>query len=379
MISSPFMPQFGNRWTFDPQVASHSDGGASVLWVRGQNDPIIGIISLALPARGVSPSGAPTTPEAVLGAADCCGFRIADLAAARSGSDEILVVWEASGLLRVGVAHRDDFILRDVADLVPRDPPVARAATGDDTLLAYRSGSHFSVRRFEAGAGGEALPIATQLSGAELDVVGTGSGGFAAVASGHGVVSLQTYDGKAAHLDPVTTVSADMDLLVRRPTVASLTDDRLVVVWTSGSSLGALGIRFRLHRTDGTPLSPPRALATSRPGSGIVAPADVTATPEGGFLAAWAIEVDGGWQVVGRRFGSLGRPIGSEFAVSDAQTYVRDISLGDHSGDSSLAVWSGFIEMNLDVYGAAIYSRDAVFVDGFESGDLTDWSRAVSP
>lgn len=103
-----------------------------------------------------------------------------------------------------------------------------------------------------------------------------------------------------------------------------------------------------------------------------------------GFVAVWESETASpaeGFAIQGRRFGSDGQAVGGEFQVNEIaagdQYYVDMAPAGD---DRFIVAWSSddCAGCNNEVEGSLV-DLNAIFDDGFESGETSRLGRGPSP
>jgi hypothetical protein len=173
------------------------------------------------------------------------------------------------------------------------------------------------------------------------------------------------------------------------PSVAMQSSGDFVVVWKSGdytggpdgsdSSVegqrfdpngGTLGGEFQANTYTTNFQEWPRALGT----------------PDGGFLVAWDSfgsfgSDSSGYSVQARRFAADGAPAGTEFQVNGYTTSTQmEPALAADAHGNFVVAWTSFGSSGTDSDYASVQAQrfDALFRDGFESGDAGRWST-VSP
>jgi hypothetical protein len=145
------------------------------------------------------------------------------------------------------------------------------------------------------------------------------------------------------------------------------------------TTLDAGTVWARQAQADGT--LGPAATLNGEPGG---SPA-LAAAPEGGFVAAWTGQDGSGGGAFARRFEAEGRALDPEFRLSSWTTCQQgDASVAVDARGDAFAVWlSGLSEYSPDPeprqdgHGTGIFGQslaDALFANGFDSGDLSGWS-----
>jgi hypothetical protein len=155
------------------------------------------------------------------------------------------------------------------------------------------------------------------------------------------------------------------------PSIAALADDAFVVVWSSrdqdGDGRGVYGQRFG---PTGIPAGGEFQVNTYT--TGPQGEATVLAASGGGFVVAWE-----GPEVHAKRYQSDGNPVGGEYVLNSYLTALQGSPAlsGDPDGDF-VATWMSFGQ---DGDGQGIFAQrfaGFIFMDGFESGDLSKWSSS---
>jgi hypothetical protein len=328
---------------YDAVVASDANGNFVVVWQsEGQDGSSIGLFAQRFNASGLR-EGAEFRVNAFT-----TGEQFAP-AVASDANGNFLVMWTSqfqdgsgSGIFgrrfnSSGVPQGSDFQVNSYTTGTQWFPAVASDANGNFVVVwqSYQDGSEYGIfgRRFNA---------AGVAQGSEFRVN-----------------SYTTY-------------------IQNYPAVASDANGDFVVVWLSdrqdGSSIGVFGRRFdALGVPQGSEF---RANAYT---TNAQFQADVTSDENGNFVVVWTGSGQGdGSGVFGRRFDAAGIPQGGEFRVNtstpNGQLVPRVSS--DPDGDF-VVVW----ESDADGSGLGVFGQrygDLIFKDGFESGDLTHWSSAMT-
>jgi hypothetical protein len=160
----------------------------------------------------------------------------------------------------------------------------------------------------------------------------------------------------------------------RGPTIAALADGRFVVGWVSeqqrwtdaSNGVPSVDIYARVFGSSGAPVANEFLINA---GNNICSAPDLTATADGGFMAAW-MEKDlavrnNGWDIYARRFTSVG--VGGDVTRVNTQLYGDQYAPKiRRSGSTYLVVWTSMGEdgSREGVYGS--YLNDDATVSGNE-------------
>lgn len=174
-----------------------------------------------------------------------------------------------------------------------------------------------------------------------------------------------------------------------RPGVASAPGGGFAVVWTSfgspGSDQDGPSIQSRVFDALGTPVGAQLQVNTYT--TSFQVGAAVAALSDGGFAVVWESLGSAGGDVSdrsiqGRRLDAFGAPLGEPFQVNRFTTSYQLLPrvAGDGRGDFTV-VWNsngspGDDSDSLSIQGQRFGPR--IFADGFESGDTSAWTQAVS-
>ncbi len=207
-------------------------------------------------------------------------------------------------------------------------------------------------------------------------------------------VVARRYDSGGAPLSgefQVNTYTSDREL---RPAVAIDDDGSFVVAWSSGwYELGIPGsgpdgdkegVYAQRFDSGGVPLGGEFQVNTTTVERQRY-PA-VAFDPGGGFLVVWqsgnyeAVGEPG--EIIGQQFAADGTAVGGEFQVNTYSTGYQFYSeIAANARGDFVVAWTSFGSATGDSDGSVQAQRFTapLFVDGFESGDLSAWSEAVPP
>ena len=328
-----------------PDVAAAPGGEFMVIWQSydGQDGYGTGVFARAFDSNG-NPSGSEIS---VNSATD--GHQH-DASLAYGGSDRFLVVWDHD------IPGEGEFGIR--GQLFQTDG----SRFGAELSLAQLDMPRVNDPRVAGGPGG--YVVAWDSS----DVDGSGLAVQAQLLD-----SLGTAVGGAFQVNVNTFYDQD------DPEVAMGTDGGFVVVWKDQTFPDDPynGILLRLFASDGTPQTDEilvnviTADSQERP--------ILARTPGDGILVVWDSRTDpmGEFDIVGRHFDSAGNPTTGEFQVNELrdgnQTYA-DLAVAD---SRFVVTWTTDMCGLCDRDAKARVFDLSLFVDGFESGDVSAWSTAV--
>jgi len=168
------------------------------------------------------------------------------------------------------------------------------------------------------------------------------------------------------------------------PDVARDAVGNFLVVWRSSGSSGSdsdgTSIQARLYDASGSPLGPDFQVNSET--SGAQAAPAVAADPQGTFVVVWkGYDATATYnRIKGRRYRPDGSPIGDEFQVDSLSAASPDAPAVATDPDGNfLVAWQSLGSAGPDSSGTSIQARrfDALFRDGFESGDASRWSAQI--
>ncbi len=123
------------------------------------------------------------------------------------------------------------------------------------------------------------------------------------------------------------------------PAVAADPGGTFVVVWSAHYDSSYPGIRGQRYAQDGAPIGDEFQINTS---SGFLSSASVAADADGDFVVVWC-DTSATPFISGRRFGSDGAPIGSQFNVYSPTDYYWEPSVAVDSDGDFIVVWSSAV------------------------------------
>jgi hypothetical protein len=323
-----------------PSIASNAAGEFVVAWRRGIMEGPQGIF-----ARRFDAAGEPRDFEFQVSASTTTPSYQAP-AVAMDGAGRFVVVW----------TDRPD----------PRGPVQIRGRRFDAAGAPF--GAEFAV----VAAAGTRYPGHPAVAMDE-------TGGFLVAWNAQGpadtVVRARHFDaagGSSPEIDVSTAAAARYD----SPAVAALGAGEFVVAWSRAWREGV----------DARRIGPAGPLADGfEAAAGPAQAPSIAAAPGAGFVVTWTgrdgePESDG---VLGQRFEAGARRQGTPFRVNAYTTLRQGASRAAAQADGSFLVsWTSGGETpgaSQDGDGSGVYAQpfqDALFADGFDSGDLNGWSRA---
>ena len=287
--------------------------------------------------------------------------------------------------------------------------PVARVADDGSFLVVWQSlgstgsdndGRSVQGQRFDSNGGllGGQFQVNTYTTGDQynpaLEKAPDGSfvvawSSFGSPGNDNDATSIQlrrlAADGTPLATDfQVNTFTTDY---VYTPRIGVDRNGRFVVAWGGYSSPGDdtdYGISARLFEANAAPVG--QDFQVNEITIGNQAPAAVAMARDGGFTVVWdgdGSELGGdGYAVVGRAFDSTGTPQGGDFLLNSLTTNNQKVpALATNEVGDWVVVWGSETSAGSDSDGYSVQWRrflaDAlIFANGFESGDLGDWSGA---
>jgi hypothetical protein len=170
--------------------------------------------------------------------------------------------------------------------------------------------------------------------------------------------------------------------------VAAAAQGNFMVVWVSDGSSGTdsseTSIQAQLYGVTGTPMGS-QFQVNSYTTSYQTRPA-VAADIQGHFVVAWASDgsygTDPGYSIQAQLYDAAGAPVGGQFQVNSYTTSTQDVpAVAPGAHGSFIVAWQSDGSSGTDTIETSIqarrFSTGVIFVDGFESGDSTAWSREV--
>ncbi len=398
-----------------PSVAADDRGGFVVVW-QSSGSPGTDASGWSVQARRFDPWGTPAGPQVQVNS-----YTTGDQtrpAVAYDGQGGFVVVWEsypgdpasvetiqARRLDGTGAPAGPEFQVAPVAAGVQHLPTVAADAQGR-FVVAWTAGEiratyEFSpgiwARRFDAAGAplGAAMEVNSYRTGDQKSprVAVDGDGNFFVAWQSRGSagsdqngesVHAQRFDASGTRTGGESQVNTYTVIDQVLPAVAPYGPGDFVVAWQSYGSDGpdAFDYCIEAQRYDasGAPLGDEMHV-NSYTTNGQVRPT-VAGTADGGFVVAWGSYGSYGpdtvaYSVQGQRFDAAGVPLGPQFQVNSYTTGYqwRPAAAMDPRGNFVIA-WENYPSGGVQ----DIYARrfDALFRDGFESGDTTRWS-SITP
>lgn len=159
-------------------------------------------------------------------------------------------------------------------------------------------------------------------------------------------------------------------------------EGNIAVVWESDAQDGfGEGVFAQVLDGNGSPIGPEIQLNTFTAQD----QDDPRVAPDGtgGFVAVWSSEdqLDGvSYDLFGQRFDAAGQLVGGELQVNTQATDDQDYPVvAGGPGQRFMVAWRSFGEIDGDIAEVVAQRFEiAIFVDGFESGDTSEWT-SVSP
>jgi hypothetical protein len=341
-----------NSYTTDsqrfPSVASDTNGNFVVVWMgAGQDGSGYGVFGHRFAA-----SGAPLGGEFQVNSFTTGNQRFPTVASDPNGN--FVVVWESEG------ADGDGYGVFGQRF----------NATGT------RLGSEFRVNSYTTTD--QRRPAVTVDPSGNFVVVWTSRGGGGT--DNYFTIAGRRYDASGTPLASEFQVNSYTTGDQDRARVAFNRYGEFVVVWISygGQDGSGSGIFGQFYDPTGTPYGSEFQVNTYTPGHQLV---PRVASDEGGsFVVVWASQfADGsGYGIAGQGLDALG-PQGAEFQINSYTTGLQMSPAIARSPDGDFVVAWYSNGPDGDTFG--IFAQkygDIIFEDGFESGDLTRWSSAVT-
>jgi hypothetical protein len=186
----------------------------------------------------------------------------------------------------------------------------------------------------------------------------------------------QRFDATGVRLGPEFQVNSYTTGKQQRPSVAASASGDFVVAWESfGQDGGRYGVFGQRFNASGVPQGTEFRANTSTVDDQM-APT-VGMDKKGGFVVAWRGYTSSDFHIFGQRYDAAGAPRGVEFQVNTGTTDTQSAPAITVAPDGDfVVVWQGHDGDGYGVFGQRF--GDILFQDGFESGDLTRWSSAVT-
>ncbi len=181
------------------------------------------------------------------------------------------------------------------------------------------------------------------------------------------------FDGDDAPVGLEFSINSYVTGRQRLADVAATPNGNFVVIWNSydGQDGDDSGVFGRSFGADGTALGPDFAVNTATAGHQLRPKIATVSTRR--FVVVWQDVND----PVGRMLDHKGLPAGEEFQVTSYITGHQQNARVAAAGNDFVVVWGSYAQ---DGDRGGIFGRrfvdDAIFADGFESGDTSSWSSA---
>lgn len=345
---------------FDAQTAVAGNGDFVVVWAGTTAEDSFGI-----GARHFSGDGSTATQDFTVNTYTGYTQQNPDVAAQPDG--RFIVVWENSGLSSVTDPSRGIFARRygpdavalgnqfqlDTTSNIADDLPAAAPLTDGGFVVVWVTGLPGDATTnvlYGRRLGADGLPVGDQfvvndytLLQTRPAVAGTADGGFVVVwedayrdGANFGVFG-QRFDAAGALAGSDFRVTEATVSIQRRPSIAATPDGGFVVAWASYE------INARRFAADGTPLSGDFQVNSASIGEQSYP--SIASEPDGGFLITWQTDRGGGpFNIVGQRFAPSGARIGEEFQVNtfSSRTSSRSATeVATNADGQVVVVWQG--------------------------------------
>jgi hypothetical protein len=384
-----------------PAIARDATAGFVVVWSSvGPDGSSYGIVG-----RRFDSGGNPIGSEFLVNSYTTFNQRHPAIAAAAGGT--FVVVWESyqdgsgSGIFgrrfdSAGNPVGSEFQVNSYATAYQKLPKIATDAAGNFVVVWTSEAQDLTSygvfgRRFDSGGNpvGSDFQINSYLTGNQRDpaIATDAAGSFVVVwqssvqdAGGYGIFGRR-FDSAGGPLGSEFQVNSYTTNAQFYPAVARSAGGSFVVAWTGqdGSYGGVFGRRFD---SGGSPLGSDFRINSHTTGDQS-SPA-IALDAGGNFVVAWnSYNQDGsGSGVFGHRFDPGGSPLGSDFQVNSYITGTQaSAEIATDASGNFVVVWesNGQDGSSYGVFGQRFApGPDLIFADGFESGDLTHWSSAVT-
>lgn len=402
-------------------VAIDGQGRIIVAWDSadsGGNDHSDGSIQL----RRFRADGEPLGPDRQVNSI-VAGYQLTPALAARS-TGEFVIVWESASSAGSdqsyssiqarrfgadGEPEGTDFQVNTFTSYYQFQPAVDATPQGSFVVAWASTGSQGSdsyqesiqAQRFDAGGnpvGGE-LQVNTWTSGRQVypSIGVDDSGGFVVAWTSYGSsggdddgysVQVRRFGSNGVPLGgdfQVNTWTTGQQASVDLAVAAS---GAFVVAWSSSQAAGdddGYSVHARRFDASGAPLGDQFQVNTWT--TSVQSQPSVAFDASGGFLVSWNSFGSAGsdsadFSVQARLYGADGAPLGDQFQVnSHTPGYQWMPSVAAGPGGLMVATWTGRDSSpGTDSSGPSIQARrfrNALFVDGFETGDTAGWSTTT--
>lgn len=336
---------YTTSFQWSPHVAAAADGEFLVAWeAHNHQSDAIGVFG-----RRYTASGAPG-PEVLVNSPDA--YNQAEPSSAWFAGGGFVVVWSA-------------WIWSDPAE----DEIFARVHAHDGTPL----GPEFRVNTYSLGR--QYRPAVAADEDGNFVVVWESAGQDG---GGWGVFARR-FDASGSPLAGEFRVNVETIGDQRSASVARRSNGDFVVVWGGGQDGSGSGIFGRRYDATGTPLTGDFRINTVT-SFNQHAP-EVAMDRNGAFVVVWqsaGLDVST-YGVAARRFDAAGVPEGQDLRVNAYVTSLQQIPSVASSGDGRFVVaWQSYGQDGSDwgVFARQV-TPDLIFRDGFETGDLSNWTSSA--
>ncbi len=194
-------------------------------------------------------------------------------------------------------------------------------------------------------------------------------------------VQAQRYSSDGSAIGGEFQISTTTEYSEQTADVAMTPAGQFVVVWDSSEPVAGYAYSIRGRRFDADGVALGEELAIEARTSNLLFAPEVAVADDGDFVVIWSAfgEDLSTFDVHGRRYSSDGSAVGERFLVN---TYTQSNQGGPmvamDRGDRFTVVWSSFgQDGSSDSIQGQRYAQGLIFLDGFESGDLSAWSASV--
>jgi hypothetical protein len=410
-----------------PDIGSAVDGSFVVVWRNFDEEPVP-VSRFKIQGRVYGSDGSPTGPDAILDGEDPAGCywgspggcRRDEPSVAVGGEGDFVVVWRSAGFgsnlptpgpFSQGISGRRftadgtplsaEFVVRPVDNgFEVLSPDVAIEPDGGfvvawtEDVVPFSDSGNLEIFAQRYDPNGVPSGPTFQVNGHTLDgqmrptVAGVPGGGFLVVWQSRGSaeddssgtsIQARRYDASGVPTGPDRQVNSFTTGNQLRSAVGVGADGDFMVVWESWGSSGTDGadssIQARRFTADGTAIGP--EFQVNRGTEGPQQFPAVAVEPDGDFLVAW-------WSSGGiwaRAFDAEGTAVGPDLPINSTgvATSMSPAVAAAPGGDYVVA-WASDIGSSgdfLDAIEARRVNSAWIFLDAFETGDITRWTASA--
>jgi hypothetical protein len=346
-VAGEFQISMGTGNQINSAVCRNPEGNFVVTWEGPEENRTI------IRARSYASDGTPAGDEFMVSSSTTSDQRNADVSCAASG--QFTVVWEEFNA-RMGIFARrfspsgtplEDEMQVDTSDTrFPSEPAIAMDSMGR-FVIAWATLEGIFVRRFDAGGNplGDDFRVDTDTAAAAVNpacaLLPDRSTAFTWTGDDDIYIRRFDRDGEPQGTEFLATVFTPPEQV--QPSISSDADGNFVVVWTSydqtGQGSNVIGRRFT---SIGQPLGIDFIVNVNAPLEQNFP--QVSVQPFGAFVVVWSsgsptTGQDGSqYGIFGRRFSSGGQPIGGEFQVNAYTVGTQRNSAISVAGDGEFIV-----------------------------------------